>query len=420
MTPIVFEVRRQLIPLVTSDKRFIVAVCHRRAGKTVAAIQRLLNTALTCDRPFPRCAYIAPFLRQAKDIAWDYLKRMSVEPLKAVANESETRIDLPSGARVRIYGADNAEALRGGYLDDVVLDEFADMDPRVWSTIVLPMLADREGRAAFIGTPKGRNRFWELYRDASDHSNWDRLALKASETGLVSQEELGLQRREMTDEEYDQEYEISFQAAIRGAYYGKAMEAAEKEGRLTSVPYDPKYPVGTSWDLGIGDPTAIWCYQQVGREVRLIDFYESSGVGLEHYVGWLRDKPWTVFDPALLPHDAEAKELGTGNSSQETLKSLGVKSRIVPKLSVDDGINALRMLLPRCVFDEKRCQRGIEALRQYRTEWDDKLQTFKNSPRHDWASHAADSARYLAVGLKNPTLGTASTAIKYKRMANVA
>ncbi len=419
MSRVVFEVRRQLVPLVEPPKRFIVAVAHRRCGKTVASIQRLLRTALTCPHKHARCAYIAPYLKQAKDIAWDYLKRMA-QPLGGEPNESELRIDLPNGSRIRLYGADNPEGLRGGYLDDVVLDEFADMDPQVWSTIVLPMLADRQGAAAFIGTPKGRNRFWEMYRDAESDPAWSRLLLKASDTGLISDAELELQKRSMTTEEFAQEYGVSFSAAIRGAYYGDAIDAAEKEGRITSVPYDPKYPVGTAWDLGIGDPTAIWVYQQVGREVRLIDFYEASGVALDHYVAWLRGKPWKVFDPALLPHDAEAKELGTGRSRVDTLKSLGVLSRVVPNLSVDDGINAVRMLLPRCVFDKRCCERGIECLRQYRADWDDKRQVQRNAPLHDWTSHSSDAARYLAVGLRNAPLSKASSEIKYRKMANVA
>jgi phage terminase large subunit len=420
LTRIVFEVRRQLIPLVQPPSRFIVGVCHRRAGKTVASIQRLLNAAVTSKHKYPRVAYVAPFLKQAKDIAWDYLKRMS-EPLGGEPHESELRVDLPNGARVRLYGADNPESLRGGYLNDVVLDEFADMDPRVWTTIILPMLADYHGTAAFIGTPKGHNRFWELFRDAEDDPDWSRLMLRASETGLVQAAEIALQRRSMTPDEFAQEYECSFSAAIRGAYYAQAMEQADKDGRITRVPYDPAHPVGTAWDLGYGDSTSIWVYQKAGRELRLIDYYEGSGVGLDHYVAWLQERRYDkVHDPALLPHDAAVGELGTGKTRKDVLEKLGVKSIIVPKLSVDDGINAVRMLLPRCVWDAKRCERGIEALRHYRTEWDDKRQALRNAPLHDWTSHPSDAFRYLAVGLRDKPLGKSDNGIKYKRMASVA
>ena len=170
------------------------------------------------------------------------------------------------------------------------------------------------------------------------------------------------------------------------------------------MPWEPRSQVWTAWDLGIGDSTAIWFAQQVGNEVRIIDFVESSGVALSWYAGEIaerRQRGW-VFAEHLLPHDAEARELGTGKSRMETLDGLGIRGKLLPAQAVDDGINAARMLLPRCWFDAGRCARGIEALRQYRTEWDDKRKVFRDRPLHDWTSHAADAFRYLAMGLRAP------------------
>ena len=267
-----YEPRAQFVPFHRRTQRFACLVCHRRAGKTVASINELQEGAHRCDLIRPRFAYIAPFLRQAKAVAWDYL-RAAVAPLRrcgAGTHETELRVDYYNSGQVRLYGADNADALRGIYLDGVVLDEYADMDPRVWSEVIRPALADRQGWAVFIGTPKGRNAFFELWRRALADKDWFSLMLKASETGLIAEAELALARRELSEEQYAQEFECSFDAAIIGAYYGKLMAQAERDRRIAGVPYDPAALVWTSWDLGIRDASAIWFAQMVGRESRII------------------------------------------------------------------------------------------------------------------------------------------------------
>lgn len=388
------------MPFHDRQTRWGVIVAHRRAGKTVACINELIKRAVTCEKPDGRFGYLAPFHAQAKDIAWDYLVRYS-SPIPGLnINISELRIDYPNGARIRLYGAENAERMRGLYLDGVVIDEPADIDPRVWPEIIRPALSDRQGWAMWIGTPKGKNEFYTLWTKAQKEQDWFALMLKASETGLVAPGELIEARRDMTEDQYAQEFECSFDAAIIGAYYGKLMAGADADKRIARVPYEARLPVWTAWDLGIGDSTAIWFAQQSGNEVRLIDYYESSGVGLDHYVKLLKEKPY-AYEEHLLPHDAEVKELGTGKSRVETLKSLELtKVRVLPAQSVEDGINAARLLIPRCWFDSEKCARGIEALRQYRAEWDDKLKTLRSRPLHDWTSHPADAFRYLAMGIK--------------------
>lgn len=384
------KVRPQLKPIIANDKRWGVVVAHRRAGKTVAAIQRLILSALQSPREAPRCAYVAPTYGQAKAIAWDYLKRFTRDVATAV-HESELRVTLPNEGQIRLFGAENYDSLRGLYLDDVILDEFADMSPEIW-TVVRPALSDRGGRAMFIGTPKGRNEFWRIYDNATRDEAWFHLALRASETGLLSAEELADARKGLTDEQFRQEYECSFDAAILGSYYGRLLDEAQEAGRIGNVPYDPAALVDTWWDLGVGDSTAIWFVQRAGAETHVIDYHEMTGEGLPYYAKVIQSKPY-VYGRHIAPHDIAVRELGTGRSRIEAAADLGLRFETAPRLPVDDGINAVRLALPKCWFDATRCKQGLEAMRQYRKDWDEKLKTFRDRPRHDWSSHAADAFR---------------------------
>ena len=262
-------------------------VCHRRAGKTVATINDLILRIGHCRREKPRAAYIAPLHKQAKDAAWDYLEHYGLTIPGAAARESELSLELPNGGRVRLYGADNPDALRGIYLDEVVLDEYAQMREGLWSEVIRPALADRVGDATFIGTPMGRNAFASLWARAESDPAWFSLMLKASESGILPAAELAAARQEMSADQYAQEFECSFDAAVIGAYYAALIQQAEEEKRIAVVPWEPKLPVHSAWDLGIGDSTAIWFFQLSGLEIRVIDYHENSGVGLSHYAGEL-------------------------------------------------------------------------------------------------------------------------------------
>jgi len=379
-------------------ERFAVLVAHRRFGKTVAAVNDLIRDALTIDLPNVRVAYIAPYLSQSKAVAWDYALEYTRDIPQIKVNHSELRIDFPNGARFRLFGADNYNAMRGLYFDAVVLDEMADFPASAWPTVIRPAIVDRKGRATIIGTPKGKNEFWEMYDYAKSHPEWWCRMFKASETDILDADELEEAKRTMGEDRYEQEFECSFEAAIQGAYYAQEMKTATTTGRVTNVPYDPAVGVTTAWDLGIGDSTAIFFAQYVGQEIRIIDYYESSGVGLDHYAKVLSEKGYHYVEH-ILPHDVQVKELGTGKSRIETLDALGISDiTIAPKLAVDDGIQAARSMIARCWFDEEDCARGIEALRQYRREFDERLKTWRGRPLHDWTSHGADAFRYLAVG----------------------
>lgn len=381
-------------------ERWAVLVAHRRAGKTVATINDVIKRALTDGKPDGRYAYIAPLFNQSKDIAWTYLKKYA-EPLLADSpNESELRVDLINGARIRLYGADNPDRLRGIYLDGVILDEYGDMKPAIWTDVLRPALSDRMGWATFIGTPKGKNDFWKIYSDALKDDSWMALMLKASETGLLDANELSEAMKQMGLDRYDQEYECSFDAAIQGAYYADQLRRAEDDGRVGRIPIDRGLPVHTAWDLGVSDSTAIWFVQVVARERRLIDYYEGSGVGLDHYAAVLKEKGY-VYGRHYFPHDVAVHELGSGKSRVDTLRGLGITAEVGIASNVEDGINAVRRMLDQCWIDKERCARGIEALKSYRREYDDKLKDWKSRPLHDWSSHGADALRTFSEGFED-------------------
>jgi len=392
--------RSIMLPFHDRTERFACLVAHRRCGKTVAAVNDLIRDAFVIRRENVRVAYIAPYYNQSKAIAWDYVKQFTA-PIPGIKyNESELRADFPNGARLRLFGADNYDSMRGLYFDSVVLDEPADFPMSAWPTVIRPALSDRKGKATFIGTPKGKNEFWDTYHNAQTDPNWFCAMHKASETGILDQEELDEALRTMGEDRYAQEFECSFEAAIQGAYYGTEMKRVTEDGRIGRVPYDRALGVVTAWDLGVGDSTAIWFAQYAGPEIRIIDYYESSGVGLDHYARVLQEKEY-VYDQHILPHDVQVKELGTGKSRLETLDALGIRPvTIAPKLMVDDGIQAVRSMLDKCWFDSERCDRGIEALRQYQRDFDEKGKTWRGRPKHDWTSHGADAMRYLATGYR--------------------
>lgn len=394
-----YDPRDQFVPFHRRTERWACIVSHVRAGKTVAAIMDLIDATLRCDKPDPRFAYVAPYFAQAKDVAWTYMKRFC-EPIPgAKPHEAELRIDFPNGGRVRLYGADNYNRIRGIYLDGVVLDEPADFHPAAWPEVIRPRLSDRAGWAAFIGTPKGRNDFFRIRETARTSDDWFHLELRADETGILSESELVDARKALTPEQYAQEYLCSFSAAIIGAYYGKDLEEAERSGRLCSVERIASLPIFTAWDLGIGDSTAIWVFQVIGQEIHVLDHIENHGEPLPWYVSELNARGWRAAVD-YLPHDAKIRELGTGKSRVETLAQLGRKVALIPGHKVDDGINAVRLALPRMWFDEERCAHGIECLRQYRSDYDDKAKAFRDRPKHDWTSHSADAMRYLAMAYR--------------------
>ena len=376
--------------------RFTVVVAHRRMGKTVSAIVHLIDAALNNKQKDPRYAYIAPTYAQAKRVAFDYLCEYT-RPLGAKINIAELRVDF-MGKRISLYGSDNGDSLRGQYFDGVVLDEIGDQNPKIWNEIVRPALADRKGWCLFIGTPKGNNHFADFKDRALKGNGWKFLEFKASDTSILDPAELADAKAEMGEDKYKQEFECSFDAPVEGAYYGQLLNEADEENRVTKIPRDEVARLVCAWDLGVSDSTCIWVAQVVGKEIQLIDATENHGVGLDYYVSWLRDKGYDKAQQ-ILPHDVNVREMSTGKSRKEVLMDAGLEIHVAPRLSVADGIQAVRRILPRCWFDAEGTKEGLSALRNYRRQFDEKRNVFFDTPLHDWASHYADSFRYLAIGL---------------------
>jgi len=408
-----YHPREAFIPLHTRTQRWSVVVAHRRAGKTVALLNDIIVRALhkRPDGMRDQYAYMAPFQNQARAVAWEYVKAFTACfahcPGYSVS-EMNLTVTLPDptnlskkGATIMLLGAENAEKLRGIFLSGVVIDEFQDIAPYVWDTILRPALADRGGWAVFSGTVKGHdNPLWENYEAAAnDPANWFRMLVKASESGILPPEELEDLKRGMTEEAYAAEMECDPAATVTG----RILLPYIKITQVGKVPWQPDGgPVITAWDLGMSDSTAIWTAQSAGKELHLLHYYEESGAALSHFVEWLRKLPYAKnFGAHLLPHDTNVRELGTGVSRLETLRNLGMRNvKIVQKLPKSQQIDAARMLLSRCWIDKDGCDKGLRALRGYQFAYDPKRQCFTQSPRHDSASNGADAFLQLAVGLK--------------------
>lgn len=395
---IAYQPRDIFLPLHNRGKRWALVVAHRRCGKTVSCVNELIKGALTLPKDKPRFAYIAPTYSQAKDVAWNYMTEYSLDIPGTSLHEGELRVDYPNGGRVRLYGADNYNRMRGIYLDGAVLDEYGDMDPRAWEEVIRPALSDRQGWAIFIGTVRGRNHFYDMYEKAlrpDFQKDWYVAIHPASSTGILPASELSDARRTMTPEQYAAEYECSWAAPIVGSYYGTLIEERQEAGDVLQLAHERGKRVYTGWDLGVGDSSAIWFAQLIGDSVHVFDYVENHGVGLDWYAGEIHRRNF-IYAAHYLPHDVQQREITTARARIEVLRDLGINATVVPKAKTEDGINAVRLLLPRCRFNSEKTLLGLEALRHYRREWDAKKKVFNDRPLHDWASHGADAFRTLA------------------------
>jgi phage terminase large subunit len=385
-------------------QRFGCVVAHRRAGKTVASVMDLIDDALRCAKPDPRYAYVAPYYAQAKDVVWAYVKRYAGQIPGTEINESELRVDFAhNGARVRLYGADNYDRLRGIYLDGVVLDEYADQPPQAWREVLRPALADRLGWALFIGTPKGRNAFYDMHKEAEQSADWFSLVLRASETGIVPADELGAMRQQMSANEYAREMECDFDAAVEGAYYADALAQARREGRIGNVAADPLMQYRAFWDLGISDACTIWVAQFVGREVRVLDYYEADGQPLATHLAWLRARGYGEA-LCVLPHDGAQRDKVTGHRFEDHIRAAGFKVDTVPNQGRGadmQRIETARRLFPSIWFNAATTGPGIDALAAYHEKRDEK-RGIGLGPKHNWASHGADAFGLMCVAYEEP------------------
>jgi hypothetical protein len=395
----------------------VVAVVHRRAGKSEVLLWRGLRKASAWGRWHlppekrnlraapPRVIHVLPLAVQWERTGlWDRLEAAAKAIPGAEIKRAERRVVLPGGGVYQAGGMDRPDSWRGGYADEVIEDEADDVTAAGLDMVVEPMLADYAGVRLFSGTPKGNGRLQALYERAATEAGWSRYRLTWRDTGALSEEAVQRLRSQLTNEEFDQELDVSFAAPNSGAYYAKLLDQAEQAGRIARVPHEPRLPVETWWDLGMDDATAIWFVQQLpgAGEVRVIDYLEASGEALSHYARELSGRGYH-YSVHRLPHDAQVRELGTGRSRKEVLESLGVRPiKVGRALPVADGINAAKMLLPRCWFDAEKTLPGRKALRSYRRQWIEDRGVWSAQPLHDWSSHAADAFREGAVNLRDP------------------
>lgn len=383
-----------------------VAVWHRRAGKDLSSINWCAVSALTRPGLY---WHLFPTYNQGRKIAWDgmtrdgrkFLEHFPKEMWEAV-NNTEMRLTLKNGSIYQVVGTDNVDRLVGANPVGVVFSEYSLQDPRAWDYI-RPILAENGGWALFIYTARGRNHGYDLLNVAKKNENWFQQVLSVEDTRAIPLSAIDEERASgMPEEMIQQEFYCSFDAPLVGSYYGNAMARLLADRHLTKVPYEPLLDVHTAWDLGVGDSTSIIFYQLSGAEIRIIDYYEMQGEGLAHYVKVLREKEY-VYGEHLAPHDIQVRDFSTGKSRLEAARELGIRFRVIPNLRIDDGIEAVRNTLPKCYFDEDKCAHLIEALRQYRKDYDEKRQVFRDRPLHDWTSHPSDAMRYLALGVRQRT-----------------
>lgn len=398
MSKLVYVPRGQFLPFHNRRHRWALLNTHRRAGKTVALVNDVIVGALQCQLRKPQLAYVGPTFTQAKRIAWQYLKDYAEPYLARPPQESELKVTLHGDRTIYCLGADNPDSLRGMYLDGGVGDEYALWRPSVFSTIIRPALSDRAGWWVFASTPRGKNLFYDEHKKSiANPDEWYHLTLKASESGIIPPRELKALREDMDPEEYAQEYECSFDAALKGAIYASEINQLFEEGRVKSGLYDQNLPTHVVFDLGFTDST-VATYWQEGKDgtIRVVGVEATQGKDIFHHIERVKQFPGELGD-VWLPHDARARNLQTGRSIVEQFLKEGIHPQIVPNHKVRDRIAAARRLFPRIVITEEHGGDMIEALKGYRREWDDKLLMFKDTPLHDWCSDYADSFGYMCV-----------------------
>lgn len=386
-------------------------VAHRRWGKDEVALHWAAWSA--SNRPGTYW-HLLPETAQGRKAIWDAVNphtgRRRIEEafpaaLHPVFREAEMLVELANGATWQVMGSDNYNSLVGSSAAGVVMSEWALATPEAWAHI-RPMLLENDGWALFLWTPRGRNHAARAFESRRDDPAWFCLKSPATETDVFTPDQLERERRELIAElgsveegeaRFASEYLVDFDAAAPGTYYASLLAEAERAGRVGRVPVDPSLRVDTAWDLGIDDYTAVWFFQQAGREVRVIDYFETSGEGLEAVVRRaIGGKPY-LWGAHHLPHDVMVRELGTGRSRYDTLGSMGL-SRISVGAPTDpeERVNAARLLIPMCWFDAERCAGGLERLRNYRKRWNRATRSYAG-PLHDQASHGADAFGEFAL-----------------------
>jgi phage terminase large subunit len=400
------------IPMEQNIRR-IGAVWHRRAGKDKSCWNLMIREAF---KRVGNYYYVFPQQNQARKDLWEargkdgvkFLDHIPPTLIDGKPHETEMKVRLTNGSLIQFIGADNIHPLRGSNPLGLVYSEFSYCDPLVWD-IFRPVINENGGWAVFNFTPNSQNHAYDLYMNTNTSPNWHWSVLTVNDTHrpdgspIVTEDMINEDRKSGMDEDLiNQEYYCSFTGVMFGSYYGRILEASKAEGRIGEFAYNPQKPVETAWDIGIKDSTAIWFYQKNGGYFDFIDYYEDNGEALDHYIQYLYKKRYT-YSVHLGPHDIKSRNFATGKSTSEMANQLTGKRdffKMVPKSDIQEGIDVVRMTLPRCRFDAVKCKRGLEALRQYHKRWNQDRRTFSLKPEHDWSSNGADAFRTFANGVE--------------------
>lgn len=401
-------------------------VWHRRAGKDEIELHK---HAVAAHERIGTYWHMLPEYAQARKAIWNAVNphsgRRRIDEafplhLRASTNDQEMFIRFKSGSTWQVVGSDNFSSLVGTPPIGLTFSEWARANPSAWAYLS-PILAENGGWASFISTPLGKNHLKTMLDMAQKNpKDWFSEVLTVRDTGAISLDAVEKQRKEyralygddLGDSLIEQEYFCSFEAAILGAIFGKEIATAAREGRVTVVPVTPGVPVNTAWDLGVGDMMPIWFWQAIGSEIRIVDYYANVGYAIPHYADVIKNKAAAGNYPLgvdYVPHDAKQRSMtsagpdGKAKQRIEVMLECGLKPRRVPIHKLEDGLSGARQVLPRCVFDEAKTEDGLEALRQYRYEWDDKKKVFSTTPLHNWASHPADAFRTMAMAYREMT-----------------
>ena len=392
-------------------KRAVVS-WHRRSGKDAVMLH---HCACASQERVGNIWYLMPEAEQCRKALWNAinphtgklrLDEAFPKEIRKGTNQQEMIITLLNGSTFQLGGSDNYNSLVGATPVGLVFSEYATSNPSAWGYL-RPMVLENNGWACFNSTPRGENHFYKLFEMAQKSEEWFSQVLTANDTNVFTPAQLQNELDEMISEHGEafghafwlQEYFCSFTSAVLGSYYGKEMQEAKDQGRIRKVEYDEAVPVHTAWDLGYSDDTAIWFFQVVGDEIHVIDYHSSNGESVPYYAKVVMDKPYR-YGVHWLPHDARAKTLASGGKSiiEQLSALIGLGNmRIVPNLSVQDGIQASRMAIRKCWFDEEKTEFGLVCLKQYQREYDSVRKMLKDKPLHDFTSHGADAFRMLAI-----------------------
>jgi len=388
--------RKWAIPFHDTDKRWMVLVVHRRAGKTTAALNFLIRSALTKRGTY--YAYIAPTYKMAKNVAWGILKDYTKFIPNIICRESELSVTFSGGSKITLYGAETPDSLRGMGLSGVVFDEYGMQPSNIFTEVIRPTLLENEGYAIWIGTPQGKNEFYRLFEAHKNDDDWFTRHLTIDDTGVIDKEEIEKSKKDMSREEFMQELYCSFDSAVKGAVYAEEINRARKEGRIAIIPFRRDQKVYTVWDIGVGPAMAIGFYQRVGGIIYMIDYWNGAeSDGIDQAVLAVKRKEY-IYGKHFAPHDINTREASNGKARIDYAKDLGVDFSVIdPKTKIDDGIQAGKFMFDKLWIDEEKCSLWLDAISQYKREWDEKRNIFKEVPYHNWTSHAADVHRYAAL-----------------------